>query len=307
MQFEMKITLFQRDILAQLYSEFEIRGYTATINDDQINKLAKPYDPESPGVVDAQIRQLLDAGLIAPDDSYHYRCTHTGITTIENNFPNEKVYENNKVRRLLLLKIYQARNQSNGHIDSDELYASPELQNASRNAIYNNAEFLDRQGVIEMHIQSGGSFFARILDIDLLNDSARLASTYPTSSNERISLDTITDVVRSWVPRQNRHYEEAYKAELSEYLRNKGYAKTREEEGTSRTDILVDEVLPIELKLNPPKSELDRMSGQLLDMVAEYGNVIACVIQTKGSLDLLERVQARFKDNPNVRIVVKGG
>jgi hypothetical protein len=307
MQFEMKVTLFQRDILARLYSEFELRGYTATINNDQINELAKPYDPESSGVVDAQIRQLLDVGLIAPDDSYHYRCTHTGITTIENNFPNEKVYENNKVRRLLLLKIYQARSQPNGHIDSDELYASPELQIASRNAIYNNAEFLDRQGVIEMHIQSGGSFFARILDIDLLNDSARLASAYPTSSNERISLDTITDVVRGWVPRQNRHYEEAYKAELSEYLRSQGYTKTREEEGTSRADILVDEVLPIELKLNPPKSELDRMSGQLLDMVAEYGNVIACVIQTKGSLDLLERVQARFKDSPNVRIVVKGG
>ena len=91
----------------------------------------------------------------------------------------------------------------------------------------------------------------------------------------------------------------------AEYLRSHGYPRTREEEGVSNPDILVDEKVPVEIKLNPDRSELNRLSGQLLDMKSEFGGVIACIIQTKGSLDLVERFQVRFRDDQQVVIIVK--
>jgi hypothetical protein len=301
-----QISQMQNSIIADAYKKFSTNGWPVSVNDDELIKIAAETST-APDEIDSQVRQLIDSGLLNWGDTYRYHATWRTIDAYERNFLDDSVFTNNRVRRLLLQEIFKARTSESGYLDSDDVYSNEEFKSFTQNLIYSNAEFLKNFGFIEAGFQSGMGFRARIKakGQNVLANPVTLAETFPISVDDRVTLQTVSKVVVGWTPRQNRRSEEAYKAELAEYLRSHGYPRTREEEGVSNPDILVDEKVPVEIKLNPDRSELNRLSGQLLDMKSEFGGVIACIIQTKGSLDLVERFQVRFRDDQQVVIIVK--
>jgi len=255
--------------------------------------------------VESQIRQLMRWGLLQSADSFSRHATWEIIGTYERNFPEPKVFEHNKIRRLLLQIAYAGRNEGDGFIDSDAVYANAAAEGLSHSIIYSNVDFLNSTGHVEAHLQSGMGFYYRITDYDLATNLLKLAELYPVSIDDRVSLSIVSDVLEKWIPRQRRRLEEGYKAELAEYLRSHGYPKTREEEGASNADIFVDNVLPVEMKKNPDQGELDRMSGQMQRMIDEFGQVIACVIQTGPGLDRIERFKKLWEANDKAVVIVK--
>lgn len=304
---EVKISQLQNLIIEEVYKKFCVTGWPISINDNELADLAQQADT-TPDEIDSQVRHMIDVGLMDIGDSFSYRASWAIVDAYERNYPDEKVFTNNELRRLLLSKAYGARTNQSGLLDSDEVYADEQFKGFAHSTIYSNVEFLKNFGYVDAGMQSGMGFWLRLKAHGqaILSNAVLLAETFPTSLGDRVNQQTVSDAVRGWIPRQNRRSEEAYKAELAEYLRHNGFPKTREEEGVSNPDILVDEKVPVELKLNPDRSELNRLSGQLLDMKEEFGCVIACIVQTKGSLDSIERFKLRFKNDTDTVTIVKG-
>jgi len=103
---------------------------------------------------------------------------------------------------------------------------------------------------------------------------------------KRISLDEefrqLVRVIASWTPSIKWRSESGYRADLDGYLRGIGY-NTHLSDNPKRSDILVNEKYPIELKHKPRKPEYQRLFGQMDEYVNEYGVAIAviCSIRTQ--------------------------
>jgi hypothetical protein len=215
------------------------------------------------------------------------------------------VYTNNKIRRLIIDTAYDARNNDTGYVDSDVVYTDDRSKEFTQGAIYSNVWYLEKAGHVKASLQTSMGFMCRLTAYELATDSLKRAELYPISADEKVSLAAVSEVVQPWIPRQKRRVEESYKAELAEYLRSHGYPKTREEEGSSNPDILAEESLPIEMKKDPDQGELDRMSGQMLRMKAEFGRVIACIVQSGPSLDRIDRFKKTRENDGQVCVIVK--
>ena len=116
------------------------------------------------------------------------------------------------------------------------------------------------------------------------------------------SLHKIVQFVEDWIPKQRFTKEEAYEAALAEHLVGKG-VPAPEQQGASLVDILAANGIGIELKLNPDRNEYNRLSGQIMRHLEQYGVVIVLILRADNR-DLLEEYQSRFDDR--VVFIVKG-
>jgi len=115
--------------------------------------------------------------------------------------------------------------------------------------------------------------------------------------------DDVVKVIEDWLPKQCFKYEEAYIGALAEHLEGKGITAP-EQQGASLTDILAAYGIAIEAKVTPSRSEYDRLVGQIIRQLEEFGIVIVLVIRPD-KRDLLVEYQNRFVDDKRVIFVVK--
>jgi hypothetical protein len=100
--------------------------------------------------------------------------------------------------------------------------------------------------------------------------------------------------IRNWSPHDRYPSEGEYRLDLYHYLNGKGY-RTRMEKGESRTDILVDEKIPIEMKKSPNKQKYRLAFGQIKDHCKAYSSCIAVICDVK-KLDEYEDFQEDVRD-----------
>jgi hypothetical protein len=112
----------------------------------------------------------------------------------------------------------------------------------------------------------------------------------------------ILKAIEGWVPKQRFRTEEAYEAALAEYLMGLG-VDAPEQQGGSLTDILAAQGIGIEIKLTPDRTEYDRLSGQIMRQLEEFGVVVVLILRPD-KRDLLDEYRARFDDR--VIFVTKG-
>lgn len=296
----------EKSIFDLMYEKYNQDGSVASISIMDLDELVKKGTESKD--IDKAIHKFRGYGLLETSSNIDYRCTLNGVLSYESNFQLESVYNNNKIRRAILEYLFnQFSNEPNLAWEHEDFKKDQKLGVYSNDELLRNLWVLKEKNLIKGDFMSGGEFHFIITSegIDLVSNPVELKSSFPVSSTDKVSLESVSGVVRAWVPRQKRKSEEAYKAELAEHLRNNGFPKTTEERGESLCDILVEELIPIEVKKEPTKAELDRLTGQLLEMLGEYKCVIACIVGSSGKVDLIERFSKRFKDNKDVVIILK--
>jgi hypothetical protein len=113
----------------------------------------------------------------------------------------------------------------------------------------------------------------------------------------------IVQVIDNWIPKQRYRTEEAYRAALAEHL--EGYGITApEEQGASLTDILAAHGIGIETKLKPDRSEYDRLTGQILRQLGEFGVVVVLILRPDRR-DLLDEYKSLFAGDDRVVFMTK--
>ncbi len=111
----------------------------------------------------------------------------------------------------------------------------------------------------------------------------------------------IASLINSWTPKQRYKHEESYVAALAEYLEGKGI-KAPEQKGSSLTDILAASGIGLEIKLHPNRDDYDRLTGQIIRQLEEFGIVIVLIIRPD-KRDLLEEYQSKF--DKRVTFIIK--
>jgi hypothetical protein len=113
----------------------------------------------------------------------------------------------------------------------------------------------------------------------------------------------IVKAIGDWIPKQRYKQEETYVAALAEHLEGRGI-KAPEQQGASLTDVLAAYGIGIEAKVNPDRGEYDRLSGQIIRQLEEFGVVIVLIIRPDRR-DLLEEYKSRFVHDRRVTFIVK--
>jgi len=111
----------------------------------------------------------------------------------------------------------------------------------------------------------------------------------------------IVNLIDSWIPKQRFKGEEAYVGALAEHLEGKGI-KAPEQKGSSLTDILAAYGIGLEIKLHPNRTDYDRLAGQIIRQLEEFGIVIVLIIRPD-KRDLLEEYQSKF--DKRVTFIIK--
>jgi hypothetical protein len=106
--------------------------------------------------------------------------------------------------------------------------------------------------------------------------------------------DRLVNDIENWSPHDRYRSEEGYRVDLCGHLDGKGY-HARMEKGESRTDILIDEIIPIEIKKSPNKSEYRLAFGQIKDHCKAYGSCITVICDVK-KLDEFEDFKEDLRD-----------
>ncbi|RJQ51493.1 MAG: hypothetical protein C4526_09815 [Nitrospiraceae bacterium] len=124
----------------------------------------------------------------------------------------------------------------------------------------------------------------------------------------KIPLDcekVITSINR-WIPKRRRSSEEAYKVDLRNYFEEEFNFSVKEESGDSKSDLLVNKKIPIELKKSPSLSEYDRLFGQLVRHVLVHGTAIAviCDVERKDQYDDFKGNVKKVFDRLGLRVFV---
>lgn len=132
--------------------------------------------------------------------------------------------------------------------------------------------------------------------------SEMLWLTKRASEQVQMRVPEIIQAIQKWVPKQRYKAEEAYVAALAEYLVGLGI-DAPEQQGKSLTDILAAHGIGTEVKLTPDRSEYDRLAGQIMRQLEEYGIVIVLILRPD-KRDLLEEYKSRFDDR--VIFITKG-
>lgn len=119
-------------------------------------------------------------------------------------------------------------------------------------------------------------------------------------------LREIEDIIKNWSPDKRHNSEEGYQVELSSLLKHKYGLKVRYEAGATHIDILVNDNIPIELKKNPNRGDFDRLDGQIMRNIDEYGKliVVICRLETKELfLEYKNRNMNRFSPEELIFII----
>jgi hypothetical protein len=114
-----------------------------------------------------------------------------------------------------------------------------------------------------------------------------------TSEEAKQNAKEIIQLIQNWIPKQRFKSEEAFVAALAEYLVGNGI-HAPEQKGASLVDILAHEIA-IEAKLHPNRSEYDRLSGQIIRQLEEFGIVVVLIIRPEKG-DLLDEYVDRFDE-----------
>jgi hypothetical protein len=113
----------------------------------------------------------------------------------------------------------------------------------------------------------------------------------------------IVQVIDNWIPKQRYRTEEAYRAALAEHLEGHGITAP-EQQGASLTDILAAHGIGIESKLKPDRSEYDRLAGQILRQLGEFGVVVVLILRPDRR-DLLDEYKSLFAGDDRVVFMTK--
>lgn len=94
--------------------------------------------------------------------------------------------------------------------------------------------------------------------------------------------EQVCATLSKWSPARRRNSEEAYKSELSIYLKHSGSVQIRqetirEEKGDSLCDIAIGQDIGIEIKKSPSLSEYDRCFGQIARHLKSYQKVVVVI------------------------------
>jgi len=116
--------------------------------------------------------------------------------------------------------------------------------------------------------------------------------TKEAPENIQMRVTEIVEVINNWIPKLRFRTEEAYEAALAEFLDGQGI-QAPEQQGKSLADILAAFGIAIEMKLNPNRDDYDRLSGQIIRHLEEYGIVIV-VIARPDKQDMLDEYKSRF-------------
>jgi len=171
-----------------------------------------------------------------------------------------------------------------------------------RGKIVNNG-FLPLKIENSILAQNKEMIFEQSCPIYVIGYELYITNLLASSSTMFINLGTVSSIIRDWKPSQTRRYEESEKAELAEYLR-KFYTDVKEEKGESEADILIENKLPIETKVNPNKSEFDRLTGQVSRQKKEFGEVIVVLFRISRN-DLFEDWKSQYLRDSSVEIITK--
>lgn len=120
----------------------------------------------------------------------------------------------------------------------------------------------------------------------------------------RAQVPDVIQTIEGWIPKQRYRSEESYQAALAEYLLGHGI-EAPEQQGMSLTDILAASGIGIELKLNPDRNDYDRLCGQIMRQLEEFGIVVVLIIRPD-KRDLLEEYISRFAHDDRVIFITKG-
>lgn len=127
--------------------------------------------------------------------------------------------------------------------------------------------------------------------------------TKRASAELQVEATGVVKTIEDWIPKQRYKTEETYEAALAEYLEGKGI-KAPEQKGASLTDILAKLGIGIEVKLNPGRKEYDRLCGQIIRQLEDFGIVIVLIIRPE-KRDLLEEYKSKFVHDQRITFIVK--
>jgi hypothetical protein len=102
----------------------------------------------------------------------------------------------------------------------------------------------------------------------------------------------VVDDIENWSPDAAWPTEAGYQVDLYNCLKHKNY-KTRVEKGESKIDILVDDQIPIELKMSPDTRELQRAYDQVFRHLDAFHSIIVVVCKPR-NLDAIEDLRIRI-------------
>lgn len=126
--------------------------------------------------------------------------------------------------------------------------------------------------------------------------------TKQASNSIKMRVPEVIRAIEEWTPKGRFKGEEAYEAALAEYLVAQGI-DAPEQQGMSHVDILAAHGIGIEIKLTPDRSDYDRLSGQIMRQLEEYGVVVVLILRPD-KRDLLDEYKSRFGDR--VIFITKG-
>jgi hypothetical protein len=107
-------------------------------------------------------------------------------------------------------------------------------------------------------------------------------------------LPEVIQAIENWIPKQRFTDEEAYEAALAEYLAGQGI-DAPEQQGMSLADILAAYGIGVEIKFKPNRGDYDRLSGQIMRQLEEFGTAVVLIIRPDRR-DLLDEYASRFDD-----------
>jgi hypothetical protein len=122
--------------------------------------------------------------------------------------------------------------------------------------------------------------------------------------------------IKKWKPEKFSN-ENQYRNDLVKFLRKQefdwyGEVIITKEDGRGLCDIAINQEVGIELKKDlKKKSEVDRLSGQIIDYKRQYDNLIILLVgkTNEDTLDLLKGKIKHFKNNydfDEIKIIDKG-
>lgn len=241
--------------------------------------------------ITALLKKLKENFLIIYKGANTYEATWLLIRIYEKYRRTDAVFHNNQIR-INLLEIFTNTfiRDSNLTLGPSDLQKEVSINSFTQTEVLSNLWALNKMALIEGNFLLSSSYYFKLSGegFDLFQNKAELTNEFPISLDDTINIETVCEIVEKWIPSNKRKVEESYKAELAEHLRNQQIGKVIEEKGDSDVDILINDKLPIEIKKNPNKSELDRLTGQVKRMLKEFDSLIVVIIETSTHKDQIE-------------------
>jgi hypothetical protein len=133
--------------------------------------------------------------------------------------------------------------------------------------------------------------------------------------------DKVWGLVQDWNPKREYNHERKFQSDLKKYLdealnnssslmgSNTDY-RVSTERGTSKGDVVVNDVVGIELKRDFTNSQKRKLRGQLEDYADNYNFVVACacgIQDTDGWYEVKQKIldSRQFGDRTEFRFEIK--